>query len=82
MLIHPSALKHNISPENAVYAAEHAVFCAPETDEPPIAELRLGFDQNGRLLELAVLRFDSGREMLIHAMKCRPQYLDLIPPQT
>lgn len=44
----------------------------------PLGELRLGFDPNGRLLELVVLRFDSGNELLIHAMKARSQYLDLL----
>lgn len=33
---------------------------------------------NGRLLELVVLRCDSGNELLIHAMKARPQYVDLL----
>jgi hypothetical protein len=28
--------------------------------------------------ELVVLRFDSGHELVIHAMKARRQYLDLI----
>lgn len=32
----------------------------------------------GRLLEIVVLRFDSGDEMIIHAMKARAQYLDLL----
>jgi hypothetical protein len=30
------------------------------------------------LLELIVLKFDSGREIVIHAMKARQQYLDLL----
>ncbi len=33
----------------------------------------------GRPLELVVLIFDSGEELLIHAMKARPQYVDLLP---
>lgn len=37
-----------------------------------------GFDSAGRLLELVVLRFDSGNELVIHAMKARAQYLDVI----
>ena len=41
-------------------------------------EFRLGFDTTGRLLELVVVRFDSGNELLIHAMKARPQYFELI----
>ena len=47
-------------------------------EESPQREFRLGFDTAGRLLELVVLRFDSGTELLIHAMKARPQYIDLI----
>jgi hypothetical protein len=30
-------------------------------------------------LELVVLRFDSGNELIIHSMKARPQMLDLLP---
>ena len=41
-------------------------------------QLRLGCDTGGRLLEIVVLRFDSGYELLIHAMKARRQYLDLL----
>jgi len=41
-------------------------------------QLRLGFDASGRLLEVVVLRFDSGNELVIHAMKARRLYLDLL----
>lgn len=41
--------------------------------------LRLGFDTTGRMLETLVLTFDSGNEMVIHAMKARPHLLDLLP---
>jgi hypothetical protein len=33
---------------------------------------------SGRLLETVVLVFDSGNELLIHAMKARTDYLDLL----
>lgn len=33
----------------------------------------------GRLLETVALVFDSGNELVIHAMKTRPQTLDLLP---
>ena len=79
MLVHDSALKHGIDPEDSVYAAQHALVREPETEEPPIAEFRLGFDPHGRLLELTVLVFDSGNEMLIHSMKARQQYHSLLP---
>ena len=41
-------------------------------------EFRLGFDSAGRLLEFVVLRFDSGAELVIHAMKARQNYRDLL----
>jgi FAD/FMN-containing dehydrogenase len=75
---HRSALKHGISAESGIYAAKHHVYIAELDDDNPARELRLGFDPNGRLLELVVLRFDSGNELLIHAMKARSQYLDLL----
>ena len=79
MLVHESALKHGIDPEDSVYAAENHVFSTPESDESPMPEFRLGFDTHGRLLELTVLIFDSGNELIIHSMKARPQYHSLLP---
>lgn len=79
MKAHRSALKHGISDADGIYAAERHVYAAALDEAHPAREFRLGFDSNGRLLELVVLRFDSGHEMLIHAMKARPQYFDLLP---
>lgn len=45
----------------------------------PVRELRLGFDTNARLLETVVLTFESGDELVIHAMPARRKYLDLLP---
>ena len=59
-------------------AAEHFVYVAELDDENPARQFRLGFDSAGRLLELVVLHFDSGNELVIHAMKARPQYLELL----
>ena len=75
MLVHESALNHGIEAADAIYAAENWVFAAPQNDDSPMPEFRLGFDSHGRLLELVVLVFDSGSQMLIHAMKARKQYL-------
>ena len=36
----------------------------------------VGIDQSGLVLELVVLVFDGGGELLIHAMKARAQFLD------
>jgi len=58
--VHDSARKHGIAPQNAIHAAEHAVFVSDLDDDSPARQLRLGFDSTGRLLEVVVLRFDSG----------------------
>lgn len=80
MKIHPSALKHGISPEDAARAAEWSTWIEPlDDDGPPYRELRLGFDTRARLLETVVLVLESGEELVIHAMPARKQYLDLLP---
>ena len=61
-----------------MYAAQNWIFVAPLNEEMPGREFRLRFDPSGRLLELVVLHFDSGNELLIHAMRARPQYFDLL----
>jgi hypothetical protein len=76
--VHDSARKHGIDPQDAIHAAEHAVFVSDLDDDSPARELRLGFDSAGRLLEVVILHFDSGNELVIHAMKARRQYLDLL----
>lgn len=78
MRAHRSALIHDISATDGIYAAEHAVFLSNLDEENPAREFRPGFDAAGRLLELVVLRFDSGEELLIHAMKARPAYYELL----
>lgn len=78
MKVHDSARKHGIDAADAVHAAEHPVFVADLEEDTPAHQLRLGFDASGRLLEVVVLRFDSGNELLIHAMKARRRYLDLL----
>lgn len=64
--------------EDALYAAAHYVYNADLDEENPVRQFRLGLDSVSRLLELVAFRFDSGNELLIHAMKARPQYVDLI----
>jgi hypothetical protein len=77
--VHPGALKHGVSDEDAIQAAEWSLWIEPlDDDGPPDRELRLGFDTKARLLETVVLVFASGEEMVIHAMPARKQYLDLL----
>lgn len=78
MKVHAAALKHGIDLEDVLYAATWAVWTEDLDDDSPSRQLRLGFDTRGRLLETVVLVFDSGNELVIHAMKARPKYLDLL----
>ncbi|WP_310963097.1 hypothetical protein [Nocardioides terrisoli] len=89
MKVHDSALKHGVLAEDSVQAADWPVWAEPldEADWPHL-ELRLGFGTQARLLETVVLIFESGGEMVIHAMAARKQYLeptalsrDFISPQ-
>lgn len=79
MNVHPSALKHGVLREDAIQAATWAVWIEDLDENSPARQLRLGFDTCGRLLETVVLVFDSGNELVIHAMKARPQMIDLLP---
>ncbi|WP_253953955.1 toxin [Schaalia sp. 19OD2882] len=52
-----------------VQAATWPMWVEPHEEEDLQRESRLGFDTNGRLLEVVVLIFDSGCELVVHAMK-------------
>ena len=78
MKVSPSALKHGIEPDDAIHAATHWVFASEPDEASPARQLRLSFDTAGRLLEIVVLHFDSGNQLIIHAMKARTTYLDLL----
>ncbi|MCE4162208.1 MULTISPECIES: toxin [Rhodococcus] len=67
-----------MSGDAGIYAAQHHVYVADLDHDNPARQFRLGVDPNGRLLELVVLRYDSGNELLIHAMKARSQDVDLL----
>lgn len=79
--VHASARKHfgccHLSDETILYAYEHALNSRPLVDEDDLRRwIVVGIDQSGRVLELVVLVFDGGGELLIHAMKARAQFLD------
>lgn len=79
MKVHEAALKHGVAPEDAIQAATWPLWIEELDDDSPARQLRLGFDTRALLLETVVLVFDSGNELVIHAMKARPQMLDLLP---
>jgi hypothetical protein len=78
VIVRASARKHGISDEDGIAAAKSPLVSGPLTDENPQRQLRIGFDSHARLLETVVLVWDDGTEEIIHAMKCRSQYLDLL----
>ncbi|PQZ93022.1 toxin [Arthrobacter sp. MYb227] len=77
MKVHSSALKHGICEEDALQAATWALWVEELDEDSPARQLRLGFDTSSRLLEIVVLVFDSGNELVIHAMKARPRMVEL-----
>jgi len=80
--VHRSARKHGVANEDAIHAAEGFLVAYPLADddqEGPRRELRLGPDRAGNLLEIVVLLLDDGDELVIHAMRMRPQYRGLLP---
>jgi hypothetical protein len=77
--VHRSAGKHGIADHDIQAAARDYLIAYAIDDDQPTRELRLGFDSRGRLLEIVVLLLDDGTELVIHAMKARPQYFDLLP---
>ena len=78
--IHRSARKHyvkdHLRDEDLRHAYGHVLNSRPLDDEDdPRRWLVLGVDESGRVLELVVLVFDDGYELLIHAMKARKQFM-------
>ena len=81
MKVHRSALKHGIEPDDSIQAATYPLWVADLDDMSPQRQLRLGFDIDGRLLEVVVLTFDDGSQLVIHSMKARAHLVALIPPE-
>ncbi|MGE0878671.1 MAG: hypothetical protein AB7L13_07270 [Acidimicrobiia bacterium] len=85
MELHRSAAKHGVDPGDVFHAVDGALVIADMgDDDSPFRTLVLGPDHAGNLLEVIVLHFDDGREMVIHAMPMRTQYRALLPrpPET
>lgn len=79
MEIHDSARKHGVVDEDTAHAvARGLVEYDLGGDDSPTQRLVLGPDRAGNLLEVVLLTFDDGREMVIHAMPMRSKYHPLI----
>ena len=82
---HRSASKHGVQTVDVQHAVANAFVVADMgDDESPLRTLVLGPDRSGNMLEVIVLHFDDGRELVIHAMPMRAHYRGLLPrpPET
>lgn len=78
VIIRSSARKHGITDDDIRAAFDTATLSGPLDDEHPQRVLVLGFDRQTRVLELVVLFYDNGQIEVIHAMKARRTYLELL----
>lgn len=78
MKVHRPALKHGIDEADILHAVTHRAYESEPDEEMPTTQFILGFDRHGRLLELALLTFDSGHQLVIHTMKARRQFLGFL----
>lgn len=53
--------------EDVIHAWENAIISAPRLEKNPNEYIALGFDQAGRLIEMAAVRFDRGDWVIFHA---------------
>lgn len=75
-----SALKHGHTREDISHAFDLAVFDGGiDADVEPPKYLTIGPDPAGNLLELVGGPRANGDYLIWHAMRCRPQYLALLP---
>ena len=82
---HRSASKHCVVTDDVQHAVANAFVVADMgDDESPLRTLVLGPDRSGSMLEVIVLHFDDGHELVIHAMPMRAHYRGLLPrpPET
>jgi hypothetical protein len=82
---HRSASKHAVEADDVQHAGANAFVVADMgDDESSLRTLVLGLDRTGNMLEVIVLHFDDGREMVIDAMPMRAHYRGLLPrpPET
>jgi hypothetical protein len=74
--IYGSALKHGSSKADIKHALRHAIRIIDQDDG---SLLYLGAAINGELLEVVTYPRPDGSELVVHAMKMRPRYANLLP---
>jgi len=78
--IHHTAHNHGIDEPAIRHAVDHALTVIdldPDTDPPKV--LAIGPDQAGNLLEVIWLELADDVELVIHAMRLRAAFYDLLP---
>ena len=80
MDVHRSARKHGIGDATITNAVEHALVVVDlEPDSDPPRVLAIGPDQAGNLIEVIWLEFPDRAPIVIHAMRLRRTFYDLLP---
>ena len=80
MKVHASALRHGISAEDAVQAAEWSLWIEPLDDNgPPQRELRLASTPERGCWRPSSSSLKAATRMIIQTMPHRKKYLDLLP---
>ncbi len=78
--VHQSARRHGFANAAILHAVVHALVVAdlePDADPPKV--LGIGPDPAGNLLEVIWIELEEGVELVIHAMRLRPTFFDLLP---
>lgn len=79
--VHDSALGHGLTIESISHAVDMALYDQViDGDNDPPKILIIGPDAAGNLLELMGGEIAGDVLLIWHAMRCRPQYLALLPP--
>ena len=78
MEIHQSACRHGIDDDDIWHAVDHALVVDVESRDAARRILFLGPDRAGNLLEVMALEFDDEQLVVIHAMRMRRKYENLL----
>lgn len=79
MELHRSAFKHGETDDSIQHALDNALIVADlEPDSDPPRVLVIGPDRAGNLLEVIWLEL-ADMVLVIHAMRLRPSFYDLLP---
>ena len=78
--IHRTAHKHGIDDDTIRHAIDHTLVLVdldPDSDPPKV--LAIGPDRAGNLLEVIWLELADDANLVIHAMRLRAAFYDLLP---